>query len=62
MKGLEDKYAHITGDSSEVGLEMARELIAESANAAFTDRNKNRLLEAKKRVRWRYINFLMRCV
>ncbi|PIT58885.1 hypothetical protein [Snodgrassella alvi] len=60
MKGLEDKYAHITGDSSGVGLEMARELIAESANAAFTD--KNRLLEAKKRVRWRYINFLMRCV
>ncbi|PIT55114.1 SDR family NAD(P)-dependent oxidoreductase [Snodgrassella alvi] len=62
MKGLEDKYALITGESSGIGLEMVRVLIAESVNVAITDRNKNRLLEAKKRVRWRYINFLMRCI
>ncbi|MCT4715246.1 SDR family oxidoreductase [Enterobacteriaceae bacterium H18W14] len=48
MGRLEGKYALITGGTSGIGLETARQFIAEGATVAITGRNKQGLLEAKE--------------
>jgi len=48
MGRLTGKYALITGATSGIGLETARQFLAEGATVAITGRNEQKLLEAQK--------------
>lgn len=47
MKRLQDKFALVTGGTSGIGLETARQFLAEGATVAITGRNEQGLASAR---------------
>src|SRR5690606_5922498 len=47
MKRLQDKFALVTGGTSGIGLETARQFVAEGATVAITGRDQNALERVK---------------